>query len=820
MIILPPEVSRQGRTGQGRTGQGRPDPEDPAGTGGPAGRHPDVMSHRRLAWSIWAGTGTLIVTAVAGLINYEFGHRILLAVLTFVIAVSVGTITGLIIYYAPGPHRHIRSARHAAEGMAGDNRPAGGAAGDGGTPEPATVASQGRGLIWSVRAAGLGLAGLAALVGISYGVGREFARGALPGLVSTLIAVAVVVAVWPLWQLLRPWARRLRQLRPDWPLRPRRRAGHDRAAAVNGPDGAKGRGLYPSARVVMACVLMAAAVITGAELGLTVRAAACPAPVELRVLTSQEDLAAIQAAIPAFEQAEPRYVGSPCFAVQLTAYAPYDAPDAMQMATAFDSGWNSDALSSIGPEPDIWIPDSTAEVDAVRSTLPSGGPALGQPRPIGFSPVVVAIPDQLVAADSLDGLAQGQSWSTLYTDFTHLGIRLALPNPGLSETGLFEIAALYGAIGPSARRHIEASGNFPLDSQSLLCEASQAKGQPGAAAHTAYLVSEAAMADYNYSIHDPAEDVCPTPGTVQPLRAFYPTGTATLDFPFTTVNWGGNQDQQRRRYEDDFYHYLTDPAGGSVLAGQGLRPPDCGTEGTIATQYGIAEFDSSCENPQTPSAATTTSALNDFNHALPNANILIGIDDSGPMKPDLAQVTSAVEAVFGQSNPPVGSGDHFGIWELPGSGGATDAPLVNFEPVTPANLHQVGEQLTGITAHSHSADYDMLIGAAHHVLYAQPPVLPGAGTPPVDSVVLLTDGDGYSGHDPDGGTPARVQTLFTSPTFGESRIALYIIAFGPAGCTPTFLNLAEATHGGCYPADGGDPRQLLQQALDQITGGE
>ena len=806
--------------GQGRTGEGRPDPEDPAGTGGPAGRHPDVMSHRRLAWSIWAGTGTLIVTAVAGLINYEFGHRILLAVLTFVIAVSVGTITGLIIYYAPGPHRHIRSARHAAEGMAGDNRPAGGAAGDGGTPEPATVASQGRGLIWSVRAAGLGLAGLAALVGISYGVGREFARGALPGLVSTLIAVAVVVAVWPLWQLLRPWARRLRQLRPDWPLRPRRRAGHDRAAAVNGPDGAKGRGLYPSARVVMACVLMAAAVITGAELGLTVRAAACPAPVELRVLTSQEDLAAIQAAIPAFEQAEPRYVGSPCFAVQLTAYAPYDAPDAMQMATAFDSGWNSDALSSIGPEPDIWIPDSTAEVDAVRSTLPSGGPALGQPRPIGFSPVVVAIPDQLVAADSLDGLAQGQSWSTLYTDFTHLGIRLALPNPGLSETGLFEIAALYGAIGPSARRHIEASGNFPLDSQSLLCEASQAKGQPGAAAHTAYLVSEAAMADYNYSIHDPAEDVCPTPGTVQPLRAFYPTGTATLDFPFTTVNWGGNQDQQRRRYEDDFYHYLTDPAGGSVLAGQGLRPPDCGTEGTIATQYGIAEFDSSCENPQTPSAATTTSALNDFNHALPNANILIGIDDSGPMKPDLAQVTSAVEAVFGQSNPPVGSGDHFGIWELPGSGGATDAPLVNFEPVTPANLHQVGEQLTGITAHSHSADYDMLIGAAHHVLYAQPPVLPGAGTPPVNSVVLLTDGDGYSGHDPDGGTPARVQTLFTSPLFGESRIALYIIAFGPAGCTPTFLNLAEATHGGCYPADGGDPRQLLQQALDQITGGE
>ena len=569
----------------------------------------------------------------------------------------------------------------------------------------------------------------------------------------------------------------------------------------------------------MACVLMTAAVITGAELGLTVRAATCPVPVELRVLTSQEDLAAIQAAIPAFEQVEPEYVGSACFAVQLTAYAPYDAPNAMQMATAFDSGWNSDALSGIGPEPDIWIPDSTAEVEAVRSTLPPGGPALGQPRPIGYSPVVVAIPDQLVAADSLDGLEHGQSWSTLYSDFTHLKIRLALPNPGLSETGLFEIAGLNGAINASDWRPLEASGNFPLDSQSLLCEASQ----PGGAADTAYLVSEAAMADYNYSRHDPAEDVCPTPGTVQ-LKAFYPTGTAALDFPFTTVNWGGNQDRQRRRYEDDFYNYLINPVGGGpVLASQGLRSPNCGTGGTIALQYGIAEFDSSCKSPQWPSAAATNSALTSFDQALPDANIVIGIDDSGPMKPDLAQETSAIEAVLSPSNGPngpVGAGDHFGIWELPGPGEATDSALVNLEPVTPANLRQVGGHLIHIMAHDHSADYDMLIDVANHVLYTQRLVLPGTGTAPVNAVVLLTDGDGYSGEDPHGGNAANVQKLFTKPLFGESRIALYIIAFGPAGLTPTFQNLAKDTNGACSPADGGDPPQLLRQALDQITGGE
>ena len=45
-------------------------------------RRTDVMSRRRLAWSIWAGTGTIIVTAAAGLIVYEFGHGILPGVLT------------------------------------------------------------------------------------------------------------------------------------------------------------------------------------------------------------------------------------------------------------------------------------------------------------------------------------------------------------------------------------------------------------------------------------------------------------------------------------------------------------------------------------------------------------------------------------------------------------------------------------------------------------------------------------------------------------------------------------------------------------------
>lgn len=803
-----PSVSGSGTTGNGAD-SGCPHPDHAAGAEGPAEHHRDELSRRELAAKIWAGTGTIIVTAVAGVIVYEFGHGILPGVLTFVIAVAAGAIAALIAYYPSRRHGFRFQRKHPPEGTTGPAPANGGKAAEFATP-----------VSW-VRAAALMLTCLAALTGISYGVVRAFAWGALPGVVSLLAAAAVVGPAPLLWRQRRSWSKWLRQLLPR--LLPRSRkaqANQKTSVATSTPDGTTGWITYPRARVVMACVLATAAVMTGAELGLSVHAAACPGPAELRILATPEDLPAIQAAIPAFEQNEQTYAGSTCFAVQLTAYAPEDAPNATQLATDFESRWNSDALSEIGPKPDIWIPDSTAEVDAVESTPPLGGPTFGRPRPIGYSPLVIAVPTELVTSDSLTALEQGEPWKTLYSDFSHLGIKLALPSPDLSEAGLFEIAALYGggSLTTADERKLEAPGNFPQDSQDLLCEASQTTGQP---ADTVYLVSEAAMADYNSSLANPTENRCPTPGQVQPMQAFYPAGTATLNFPLTTVNWGGNQDAQRRRYENDFFNFLTSPAGISAVESQGLRPPGCGTGGTITQANEIAIFDPSCENPQTPSAAAAASARKAFNQAVPNASVLIGIDDSEPMKTNLAGIISAIDTVLSPPNAPLGVGDHFGIWELPGTGQATDTSLVNFEPVTAANLQQIGRHLADIQAHQHSADYNMLIDAAKHVLYAQRRVLPGTGTPPVNSVVLLTDGDGYSGNDPGpgDGTATKVKALFTSPAFGESRIALYIIAFGEAGCMPPMQALAEATNGECYPADGGDPRQLLGKALDQITGG-
>lgn len=791
-------------TAGGGAGSGQPHPDHAAGAEGPTGHHPGGLSRREFAAKVWEAIGTIIVLVIAGMIVSEFGRGLFPGVLTFVIAIAAGAIAALIIYYPPRQHRGLLPRRRAPEGTAdpaatSTNRAA----------ESATPAIR-------VPATALMLVCLAALTGVSYGVTRAFARGALPGVVSLLAAAAAVGAAAALWRLRRSWSKWLRQLQPKLLSRSQKtETSQETSTATGPPDGTKGWIAYPGTRMVMVCVLATAAVMTGAELGFGAHAMACPLPAELRVLATPEDLPAVQAAIEIFEESEPRYVGSTCFAVQLTAYAPEYAPNAAQIATDFESQWDQQALSSIGPEPDIWIPDSTAEVHAVESTMPGGGPAFGQPHPIGFSPLVIAVPADLVTNHPLEFLAPDQPWKVLYADLTGLDIRLVLPNPDLSQAGLFEITALYGALSNHADEHrIEASGNFPPDSESLLCEASQAAGQR---ARAAYLVSEAAMADYNHSMVDPAEDPCPLPGSVRPMQAFYPAGTAALNFPFTTVNWGGNQTPQRRRYEEDFYHFLISPAGVAAVESQGLRPPGCGTGGTISQADGIALFDQSCKFPRTPAATAVMSALGAFHNALPHASVLIGIDDSEPMKPNLPQIRSAIDAILGPDNTLFGTGDRLGIWELPGEGGATETPLVNFQKASAASM-QVVKQLARVQAHQHSANYDMLTDAAKNVLYSQSPVLPGAGTPPVNSVVLITDGDGYSGHDPHGGTAARVRKLFTHPRLGWSRITLDIVAFGPAGCTSEMLNLADATNGQCYPVNGGDPRQLLGQALDKVAG--
>ncbi len=173
------------------------------------------------------------------------------------------------------------------------------------------------------------------------------------------------------------------------------------------------------ARTALACCVAAAALSAGATLGSTGLVPACPAPAELRVLTSAEDLAAIQAAIPGFEQYEPAHLHTACYAVDVTAYA---GPADSAVETGIAAGWDTTALRTIGPRPDIWIPASSAEVAQVSDGA-RAGVRLTPLGSVGSSPLVVAVPADR-AGGSLARLTQGATWGSLYHVLTggHIGL--------------------------------------------------------------------------------------------------------------------------------------------------------------------------------------------------------------------------------------------------------------------------------------------------------------------------------------------------------------------------------------------------------------
>lgn len=582
--------------------------------------------------------------------------------------------------------------------------------------------------------------------------------------------------------------------------------------------------LLPGSRLAMACTVAALGLSAGGTLGSLDLVPSCPVPAEVRVLSSLEGLAGIQNAITHFEQDERSILGQGCYAVDLTAFA---APSDAAAEEGLESGWGASALGVSGPRPDIWIPASSLEVSTVSDAVAGSGalvPQLGPPLSVASSPLVVAVPNSLIAADSIFGTERYRDLAAVYHLLTTDHISLGLPSPQQSVSGLLGIATLYGKLPRASERTIEASGDFPADSGTLLCAAAQAAEQARATGQqpldTAYLVSAAATAMNNAG--QLTEGACPTltapPPALTPLQ---PADAPSLDFPFTTVNWGDGGPaarQERLRDAVAFYDWLITPTGQQALASGGLAKRLPGTA-------------------PVPGPGQVKSALQSFTNAQVPAHVLVAIDDSGPMEPYLPQIEAATAGALtrvparrasGPAGTSLGARDSFGVWAYPGSG-ATHAEPVPFGSATAPRLGSVAASVSGLRAHEHSAQFDLLADAANVLYRPQPGGGPNggaAGNEPINSVILLTDGDSRA-EDPGSANFVTVTRIALRPPRlpAQSRIKVFVIAFGPAGCAQapdspahSLEALATTTGGTCVNASGDLTRQL-SLLISQVAGG-
>ncbi|WP_131738949.1 VWA domain-containing protein [Actinomadura roseirufa] len=321
----------------------------------------------------------------------------------------------------------------------------------------------------------------------------------------------------------------------------------------------------------------------------------CGQPLELRVLTTPETLTPLRAAAAEFVN-DGASGGCRRYGVSVvpeTGPVPlYDGFGRLWRRSASTDARQADDERLFGPQPDIWIPSSTAEYAFVpKSPEPAGAaaeggafgsrgggagaPGRGDPyfRPrgsLGSSPLVLALFAKANQAVANPVAAPVQpSTAALLRRVHDAGVRLkgiARPVPETSAAALAVTPALYGARpggDESDERFVSPASLVSPDAASLLCrfrkEASQGAEPPDG---FAVAVPEQALHDYDVGRPLGDDRRC---GAVDPndrsiaawrLYPYYSRDLPTLDYPFVQVRWRGQDTPARNAAVTAFRRWL------------------------------------------------------------------------------------------------------------------------------------------------------------------------------------------------------------------------------------------------------------------------
>ncbi|MFC9883683.1 caspase family protein [Streptomyces libani] len=574
-------------------------------------------------------------------------------------------------------------------------------------------------------------------------------------------------------------------------------------------------------------------------------AEACPPALELRLLTAPEAEPALRQAAFDYEMSDANTrplngegdLPDGCRRAQITVYSA--AKDQVDQGFAAAGRWQGEAhgtgkdgpddqgidpLHRPGPQPDIWIPESTADYYAARRGMPAkGSPAtLHYSAPVAYTPLVVGIPAHRRLDDVEPAAA---SWRELLTgtDRTHHDLRLLRPSPVLSGTGLLHTIGLYlthdgtgtassGAPDLTLARHAEerlsAPGSQYAGSTELLCSLRPDADAAGAVDRTksAPLVSEKSLADYNLGR---ATGSCPALDSPLPLRnryvAYYPENVPALDHPLIRVDWRGTTDATPRQAAvARFATWLRAPNGGQrTLTAQGYR----GVKGTGPAPGsplldGRADISLVARTvPFTADPAQVTQVLDGYDKAQRSSQVLVLLDTSTSMA-DGGRLPTALSAA-GRVLEMVGARHTYGLWAFPDRAHPTDADavreLVPLGSADPAPGRAALDRIAGGELVEHGAAMEEALTRAVRRMKKSPAAN--------KAIVLIVDQD-------DGAGPGRAagveRTLGTLVEEGP-EVPILALVMGKSGCdTFALQRLAGASHGQCVP---GGP-----QAVDTLAG--
>lgn len=514
-------------------------------------------------------------------------------------------------------------------------------------------------------------------------------------------------------------------------------------------------------------------------------------------------------------------------------------PDGDRNSADPDGDKTFQPLDGVGPQPDIWIPDSTAELDLVRQSLaPRGIVELsGKAKPVAYSPLVLGLPATLepqFPAGSSETAAH--TWDDLLTALGGLSSppRLLRPGPTTSGAGLLHTVGRYlagdGSL-PSARDDVAAelergriramerelsTGGYPAEDSSVLLGAlkDKAEANPGRGLDdVGVLISEKALVDFNESDErgtgplpgaapgssGPCSDFQPVPRNQQ-LTAYYPKGVPALDHPFVRVSWMAAEADTARRAEavERFRTWLTDDEGQAQLARAHYRPVG---RGGPASRTGDGESALGCEGAGAEPAGPVYTAdlpaphiqqvLDAYEGARSPGRVLILFDVSPSMRE--GGKNREAERVVADALRVLGPNDTFGVWAYPGSdrdpaGHRVLVGLGAGRGAVPDAEETVRRAPLGVT--TGAALYEVL-GDAVETMRGRGDGDPEAGK---RAILLVTDrgDDKVGGRDLD---RVRRELLRKLLDPDEPRVPVLVADVHRPGCDPDLETIAQLSSG-------------------------
>ncbi len=480
-------------------------------------------------------------------------------------------------------------------------------------------------------------------------------------------------------------------------------------------------------------------------------------PATLDVTVDPEIAAPVRAIADRYNATEPK-VRDHCAKVVVT-----DRPSAdIAAALAANGPWDP----ALGPQPGLWIPDSTRSIESVR--VP--GLIEGQPESIASSPIVLAVPDQLrgalesaqVSWVDLPRLQQGSLDEIGLSGWG--GLKLALP---VGDSSLAVAAAIAGSV----------SGTDPLTAEGA------ASGQAvaavsGVATHAPESTDiPAALAALSAS--DPAAaSIHAVPVTVRQLdtaggaTAFVPAGTAPIaDYPAALMA-GPWVDKTQNLIAGLFAQFLRKPESLQEFTTAGFAPP-----------------------PPNPVPVPPRAALDKLSttlaHPVLGVNATVLVDVSASMSTDegsSTRMTNTVGALASTVNvmpPDFG----LGVWKFGKnlSGGDSYQVAAQTAPLSDAHRGEVMDAVGSVRAGSTEADecYPALVAAYRAAVSDYRDGY-------TNSILLITDGP----EDDSELTDDELLSEITDIGSSDTPVRIDVLVVGGAGAD-ALRTLTERT-GGTY----------------------